>query len=395
MNARNRKCIRCGLCLLLALMLSNSYALQFNGYVEGQERYFFHDAANSEQHQDYLSGALQITSVYDSGNIKLFYRYDDKDSAREHFDVREAILRWFHDEWELQAGVGVFFWGVAESQNLVNILNQDDLVEDVNGKVKLGQPHVKLSYGGEEDVFDLFVLPYFREREYFNEEGRLRFPLPVAEDALYESHEEKEHIDYALRWAHSGSDYEIAFSYFNGTNRDPVLTVSSAYPPIIIPYYEQIEQYGLEFQWIIDEWMFKSEVIDVNSAYQSYYAGTVGFEYTFYGVFNSLWDITSVIEYNYDERQNKNITVYDNDGFYGARISFNDVGSSQALIGVVLDHDNLEQFWRMNYSTRLGEAFWFSVESYLFNHARGNTSLLSYVERDDFIQLTLQWHFGG
>ena len=53
-----------------------------------------------------------------------FYRYDSRDEARSHFDVREAYWLWAGDEWEVLAGINKVFWGVAESRHLVNIINQ-------------------------------------------------------------------------------------------------------------------------------------------------------------------------------------------------------------------------------------------------------------------------------
>ncbi len=71
-------------------------------------------------------------------------RYDHSDQRRTHFDLQEAYLLLFGDAgegvWEAPLGVDQVFWGVTESQRLVDIVNQVDFVEHPNGEAKLGQP---------------------------------------------------------------------------------------------------------------------------------------------------------------------------------------------------------------------------------------------------------------
>src|ERR1051325_7163987 len=91
-----------------------------------------------------------------------FVRVDSADDERTHADVRE--LSWFRsaDTWVVRAGVRKVFWGVTESQHLVDIVNQTDLVEDPIGKEKLGQPMVNLTLLNDWGTLDVFVLPGFR-----------------------------------------------------------------------------------------------------------------------------------------------------------------------------------------------------------------------------------------
>jgi len=45
----------------------------------------------------------------------------------------------------LLVGINSVFWRVVESNHLVDILNQTDLIEDIDGEEKLGQPMISLS----------------------------------------------------------------------------------------------------------------------------------------------------------------------------------------------------------------------------------------------------------
>ena len=71
-------------------------------------------------------------------------------------------------------GINSVFWRVVESNHLVDILNQTDLIEDIDGEEKLGQPMISLSTQQDWGGLSLFVLPWFRERTFPSEEGRLR-----------------------------------------------------------------------------------------------------------------------------------------------------------------------------------------------------------------------------
>ena len=86
---------------------------------------------------DALDGGLQLT-------VEPFLRLDPQD-GRSHWDVREASALYIAEGWTLFAGAGRVFWGKAESRHLVDIVNQTDGVEDVDGEDKLGQPMVMLT----------------------------------------------------------------------------------------------------------------------------------------------------------------------------------------------------------------------------------------------------------
>ena len=83
------------------------------------------------------------------------------------------------DESELRVGLRKVFWGVTESQHLVDIINQTDLVESLDGEEKLGQPMINYALINDWGTLDLYLLPYFRERTFSGINGRLRSSLYV------------------------------------------------------------------------------------------------------------------------------------------------------------------------------------------------------------------------
>ncbi|RMG57863.1 MAG: hypothetical protein D6717_04045, partial [Gammaproteobacteria bacterium] len=116
-------------------------------------------AVEPELYREWNDGAQSFTFVP-------FYRWDSAGGERTHGDIRELNLYGRSGDWEWRAGVGKVFWGVAESNHLVDVVNQIDGVEDLDGEDKLGQPMINLSVSRDWGEVEYFLLPYFRERNW-------------------------------------------------------------------------------------------------------------------------------------------------------------------------------------------------------------------------------------
>ena len=231
----------------LAIFPSPGHSWEVNSKIGLSSRFFQNEALYDVQHDSRQQWSiLSEVEVYHDWNnaqdsllFKPYIRLDEYDDERTHFDVRE--LMWLHvaDTWELRSGISKVFWGVNEANHLVDIINQDDLVDDINDEAKLGQAMINLSLLRDWGVLDLFILPGFRERTFPGKEGRLRGYLVVDTDnAEYESAAKQKHTDFAIRWSHTISDYDIGVSYFQGTNREPhyKINLNSPQQPKLIPY---------------------------------------------------------------------------------------------------------------------------------------------------------------
>jgi len=389
-----------GISLLIALMVLSSYthALEVSGKTGISTYLFQHEPLYSEQHRQQWS-LLAEPEFYHSWNddldsiiFKPYIRVDQHDKERTHFDIRE--LMWLHvgEDWELRTGIGKVFWGVNEANHLVDIINQDDQVDDISGDPKLGQPMINLSLIRDWGIIDLFILPGFRERTFPGEEGRLRGPLPVDTDhAEYESSREEKHIDFALRWSHTFDDYDMGLYYFRGTNRDPrfLLRETANGEPALIPYYDQIDQFGLDFQATLESWLWKLEALHRKDEFDRFTAVSGGFEYTFVGIMGSVTDLGVIMEYSWDERGDPLLSQFQNDLMLGARFAFNDAQSTEILAGLIqdLDYSDMRSF-QIEASRRLGEDWKLNLELRLFSDHELNP-----ISEDDHIQLTLEKYF--
>jgi hypothetical protein len=387
---------------VLLVTSSTTYALEFSGYIAAQGRAFFDDPLDSRQHNNYTSFSAEPELYHswddDSQSITItpFYRHDQHDDERTHADVRELSWTKVFNDWELTAGVSKVYWGVTETQHLVDIINQTDQVENVDGEDKLGQPMVRFSTEQDWGVLDFFILPGFRERTFAGEEGRPRPQLPPglkfnADAATYESSDGSHHIDYAIRWLTFFDEWELGLSHFSGTGREPeTFNVNSA--GVLAPHYTLINQTGLDLQALIEEWTWKLEMISRENSSERFLALTGGFEYTVVGIGDSQTDLGIVIEYLFDDRDKLATSPFQNDLTTAFRIVLNDAQSSEVLIGFVTDLDDEDVSSFIEASRRLGDSFKIEVEARSFNGSNPDRPLYGF-RQDDFVQADLAWYF--
>lgn len=402
--------IRISLLTLSATLLcvtSASHAGEWSGYISGELRAFPNDPADSRQHGNNVSFSAQSEyyTRWDDGQQSFafvpFVRWDENDDERSHVDIRELTWLKASDTWEMRAGIRKVFWGVTESQHLVDIINQTDLIEAMDGEEKLGQPMINLALIRDWGTLDLFVLPGFRERTFPGADGRLRTALPVdTEQAIYESSDKDKHIDYAARWSHYIGDWDIGVSYFNGTSRDPYFIPNSS-GTALIPVYNLIEQWGLDLQATMNDWLWKVEAInrsgqaDLSGQKQRYTALTAltaGFEYTFVGIAESNMDLGVIAEYLYDDRGKNALTPFADDFLLGTRLTLNDEQSTDFLLGIIFDSNDDTRLFSLESSRRLGANWKITVEGRAFVNIP-NTDLLAGVRKDDYLQVELARYF--
>jgi hypothetical protein len=360
-------------------------------------------------HQDEPSIAIQPSYFNEWDNkkyafsFKPFYRWDDRDDYRTHFDIRELVWRSTLGDknmpWNLRIGIDKVFWGVAESRHLVDIINQTDEIEDPKMEQKLGQPMIRATTDTKWGVMDFFLLPYSRERTFSGPEGRLRAPTSlVRAPVVFESSMKQSHLDFAARWSKRFDKLDIGLSYFRGTNRDPRIvqldSLTTTENPLGLQLnYDLISQTGLDVNYLLGDWILKLEAIERNSNIERYYAYVTGVEYTFSGIFNSQMDLTNYLEYNYDSRNNSDSApVLENDVFVGCRLALNDENSTDVKVGIMTDVGNASRTTRVEINRRLNDkwSIKFLGQGY---HRVSDTDPLYIIKEDSFIQSTLVRYF--
>ncbi len=376
-------------------------AADWRGSYSLEESYFPNDALFAGQSDSYPAMAFEVEYHRDlpipghSITVTPFVRIDDLDQQRTHADFRELKMHVVRGDWEWDLGLIKVFWGVTESQHLVDIINQTDLIENIDGEDKLGQPAVHGLWYRDWGTLEMFLMPGFRQRSFPGVHSRLRGPLPVDIDhPQYESSDKDHHLDYALRANGTFfNDWDIGLAWFSGTARAPQLLLDTSHgQPRLIPRYPLINRLSLDAQATLESWLWKLEAIYQDQKQQSFGAAVGGFEYTFYTIANSASDLGVLAEYHYDSRQEDADTPFQNDLFLGARWALNDTQSTEILAGGFFDLDHESRSYRIEASRRIGQNWKLSGELQIFDRLSPQEQQYP-LRDDDFARLELTRYF--
>jgi hypothetical protein len=374
---------------------------EWSGFVSLEHQGFLHPGLYPPQHRSYYSVVLQpeyyrlFEGSRDSFTFVPFVRAAQHDPERGHADIRELTWLKVGADYEWRLGIRKLFWGATEALHLVDIVNQTDLVENLDGEDKLGQPMINLALIRAWGTLDFFVLPGFRERNFPGAEGRLRTePRVDSSQSIFESDRKRRHVDLALRWKKSFGALDVGLSHFAGTSRDPVLSLGldGGGNPVWIPRYDRIHQNGLDLTAVTGNWLWKLEAIHRTGQGPAYSAATGGIEYTFTGVFGTRMDLGVLTEYLYDDRGASAPTPFQDDVFVGLRLALNDAQSSELLTGAIDDRRGSARFYNLEANRRFGGHWKLSLEARVFADIPPTDPQYT-LRRDDYVQLELARYF--
>ncbi|WP_299226651.1 hypothetical protein [uncultured Psychroserpens sp.] len=365
--------------------------------VETEYRYFIDEAQFDDQQDHFPAIAflpeynLQWNDGYESLNFTGFLRID-KDDNRTHWDIRELYYQKANSNWEVSLGLKKVFWGVTESNHLVDIINQTDAVESFDGEQKLGQPMVQFTLTTDYGNFDIFYLPYHRKRAFSGKKGRLRFPVIIdRDDITYQSRAKEWRQDIAFRWSHYFGAFDVGLSHFYGNGREPLFTINSNGE--LNAFYPIIHQTGLDLQATHNAFLWKLEAIYRSADAQDFFALTAGLEYTFSNIDGNGLDIGLLGEYLFDDRDELVLNALQNDAFFGSRIALNDTQDTSLLIGGIKDLKTNSSIFSLEASRRIGSSWKAEIEARFFSNIDANEFILSNFSQDSFFRLSVSKFF--
>ena len=320
---------------------------------------------------------------------------DQNDGNRTHADIRELKYTYVTGDWEFRVGIDKVFWGVTEVAHLIDIINQTDQVESLDGEEKLGQPMVSVSTVQDFGIFDFYLLPYFRERTFPSLSGRPAFDIPIDEtQTMYGSDDKRQHLDFAARYSNTFEDWDVGVAYFQGTGRDPVLIpgFDGGGNPVLIPLYPQIKQASVDIQATKEAWLYKFEGFWRRELGEERIQATGGIEYTFYQIFETANDLGVIAEYIWDDRGANPANTFANDAVAGLRWTANDEASTAVLLASVIDMDTQATSLTMEAERRFGDDYFVTLEARFFENIERTDPSFSFAD-DDFIQLRVARYF--
>ena len=387
--------------------------VQFAGTIALETRWFWEPTNLGVFSQDEglasgIVGKPEIdVEVGANSNLRLsgFYRYDDLDAERTHGDVQEAYLVHYRPtslgELEIRVGLDRIFWGVAESNHLIDIINQTDLVENPNEEFKLGQPMMHLTLSTDFGIFEFFGLPFHRQRTFPGPKGRLGFPFPIdTNNVRYESDDEERHFDVAFRYSHTIGFLDAGIGGFIGTHREPffVPNLEPSVPLSFSPLYTQISQTSIDLRLQHSGWLLKFEGLHRSGALnrlgisEDYSALVGGVEYSFYSLFGTVADMTWVAEWSFDERRERATTRFDNDLFIANRVRFNDFQGTTITASLLLGQDNDSAISSLEFSRRVSESVSVAMELVLLNEIATDDVLFP-LKNDSYLEVGVTYGF--
>ena len=391
-----------GICCGAALIgAAPAAGFDFRPEIALEARVFADDAAFAGQ-SDNAQGALVLSgdgrwTSRDRDTRLLFEPYlrlDTIDDERTYADLREASLSHeINRDWDILIGVSQVFWGVAESRNVVDAINQFDTVEDSDEGEKLGQPMIRIGWRSDFGTFEAYYLPYFRERAFPGRDGRLRTePLVEADAVRYERNNEEWAGDLALRYANRFGDFDLGLHGFYGTSRNPRLDFDPT-RGAFAPFYPELSQVGLDLQWTRGAWLLKGETVVAEMLGETFTSAVGGFEYTLFGVFDSDWDVGLIGEYLYDDRDQEKLpaTLFDSDAFLGLRVTLNDIQDTEFLAGAIVDDETSAVSVSAEFQRRIGDTLLLELEARVFS--ANDDPLLAAFDRDDHLLVRLTRYF--
>lgn len=373
------------------------YELSFELDLGADLTTFFQPAAYEGQQQWYPSLFVKpkFNLDWNKGKSSIlfegFARWDMNGDSRSHVDIREFYYQYYKDSWEFSLGVKKVFWGKTEGVHLVNVINQIDFLEGIDGEEKLGQPMLQLSHTSNLGTFTGFVLPYTREIDFGNAAGRPRTPAVITDDKVsFESNNEAWHPTFALRWEHFIGNSDIGLHYFNGNARDPLVVISQEGNFGL--EYPLVNQVGLDYQVIVKNTILKLEALYRGGDFDDIMAITGGVEYTFGNVNGKGLDIGVLGEYVFDNRRSLTFSSLDNDIFIATRLAFNNVVGTEILVGAFQDLSKSTKVVRLEGSQRIGENLKVTVTGQAFLNV--DSRELAYLFRQDsFFELEFIRYF--
>lgn len=317
----------------------------------------------------------------------LFARAEAGNDDRTHLELREAA--WTYDAlgWRLQGGVLQRTWGVVESNPLVDIVNQRDLLETPDLHAKLGQPGLAWAAGSGGAAFEVLALPFHRARRSGSSTGRFHAP-GISGAPSYEGSGGPRRIDLAGRGSLRAGGLDLGATAFRGTSREPVFLNDGG----ARPYYRLRTQVGLDGQFVLGSWSFKTEAVHRTEADTATSAVVVGVERTIGDIAHTGGDLSLIVEASWDERGRWTPTGLDRDLFLAARWSLNDAAGTDLMAAALVDQEAGHQITRIEARRRWREDWTIQTELYLI--ARQRPTDAGYpVRRDSYLRVSAARHY--
>jgi len=380
-----------------ALFSSGSFAMaeiDFRGTLRS-ELYIFKDSPLSAiQTQDQTRIELDLAAKF-AASETLSFAFDGTFAVGDFpFKRIERLSADYNlGSTNVSFGYRTELWAKSEFARLSNVINARDYRVDPSGETMVGQPMLTWSAPLGPGTLTAIAMYQPKQNIFATAKSRLRGVLPVAGDPLFEKSKKK--TAYALRYEANIGISDIGFYGYIGPSREAALVQNGA---SVSPYYAWVKQVGIDAQLTYGAAVGKFEIrhtqsqLDRTGARTDGFAASIGAEYAFYGVFASSSDITTAIEYAWDQRGPQAWQTAQNDLFVGARWSLQNIADTQFEIGFQKDFDFDTTALRFGFKHRIADGFTVKTEAMLWRDT-DPADLAFGLSQDSHVRMTLEMSF--
>lgn len=297
---------------------------------------------NPQQERSNLAFKGQLDLAYTASDkvsygLRAFGRRDAANDQRDTLRLDEAWAQYAAERWDLRVGNQVVTWGSVESVSPLDIVNPRDYEEDLVDPRKIGVPAARARWRFGSGDFSVFWLPYYKpsivpgQKSYYSLGGGLRQQDP---DSRWDASQ------FAARWFHSGSGYDVGVSYVHGRERDPSFEFDPA-TTSLVGRAPKSRRLGIDVTKVFGDLIVKGELVhrhvDRPSGRNSLLY-VLGVEYTL----SPFWEhseLTFFAEYLGASRNVRRSELFGNDLFLAVRWTLNDRYRQRLQVGTMRDLD--------------------------------------------------------
>lgn len=310
---------------------------------------------------------LSILEIYAQEDSTDFL--DSKDNKRSFIRINELYSQYENDNSKILLGKNIRFWGALEVKNIVDTFNLQEGRNDPFETDKIGAYNIAYSYFFEDSEISIIAKLYEQKNKLASNKYMYSI-LKNAESLKNKLESEKSLYRPSLYLLYNGTsnedDYSLdyAFIYENGYDSQRYLSKISN---IYTQHAYLVNKFMTYNTLVLNSTLYKIEalytdVIDDKNI-SDYVHIALGIEHTLEPSENGN-ELGLLCEYYYYDTLEKNKLshidlgeTFQNDLFLGLRYSFNDINNSSAVGGVILDTQDKEENYYIEYQTRLNDMF--------------------------------------
>ena len=353
--------------------------------------YFFYPNSMENSFKDDVSAELKAMGQSSLSHdweleYELVFRKSREDKGKNIIEPRQLFLRKPFEPFDFFIGNRQVFWGVTESKNVVDFINQADSASGNTTEDKLGASSISADFFVSDAEIQYFFIPYFRQRTFNDQNAHPGLGLPL-NPATFSDEKGRMGGDHALRFSNSIGDFDIGLSGFYGTARGPILIINSN--GTATPYYPEYKALGFDIQYTGDRTLYKAEFANGKQDESNVIAYVAGFESTLYSIAGSSWDIGIIGELQYDNRKQAAAKKF-NTG--GVRLAANNASDTTLLVLYSLDGSGNQSNYSAQFSHRLNNGLKVEAEYTEFYSSKIDLPFFNLID-DTYFQLSIGYYF--